>query len=106
MTKYGLSSRKTVTPESYTQKVSFNTDYKTLLQRQTGTDNKTVLTNLDFRKGLSLAIDRNDFASRATAGSEAFTSLLNRMYLSNVRKGEMYRDTDAGKGVYDAVYKE
>ena len=106
MTKYGLSSRKTVTPESYTQKVSFNTDYKTLLQRQTGTDNKTVLTNLDFRKGLSLAIDRNDFASRATAGSEAFTSLLNRMYLSNVRKGEMYRDTEAGKGVYDAVYKE
>lgn len=106
MPKYGNSPRKTTTPESYTQKVSFNTDYNTLVNRQTGNENKTVLTNLNFRKGLSLAIDRNNFAAQATAGSEGFTALLNRMYLSNVKNGEAYRDTEPGKKVYGQVYNE
>ena len=53
MKDYGDSERRTTTLESYTQKISFNSDRASLLSRQTTGVNKTILANLDFRKGLS-----------------------------------------------------
>ena len=104
MAKYGASGRRTTTYESYTQKISFNTDRAKLLSRQSNNANKTILANTDFRKGLSLALDRKDFAAKATAGSKEFTGLLNDLYLANVATGEMYRNTEQGKSVYGMVY--
>ena len=102
---YGNSSRKTAAYESYTQKISFNSDYAKLKSRQSAEKgNKTILSNLKFRTGLSLAMDRNNFASQATAGSKAFTGLLNDLYLTEVSHGEMYRNTEEGKSVYNKVY--
>ena len=62
------------------------------------------MANKDFREGLSLALDRNDFAAKATSGSKGFTGLLNDLYLANVSTGESYRSTEQGKSVYNAVY--
>lgn len=104
MKTYGNSSRLTTTPESYTQKISFNSDRTKLESRQKGNENKTILANDNFRKGLSLAINRNEFASKTTAGSKPFTGLLNELYLTNVEKGEMYNSTEEGKSVYNKVY--
>lgn len=104
MKKYGGSGRRSTTYESYTQKISFNSDRAKLLSRQSGTSNKTVLANTDFRRGLSLALDRNSFAANATSGSKGFTGLLNDLYLANVSTGESYRSTTQGKSVYNAVY--
>ena len=104
MKKYGGSSRRTTTPESYTQKISMNSNRSSLLKRQVSGKNKTILANDNFRKGLSLAFDRNKFAGDCTAGSQAFTLLLNDLYLTDVELGEMYRHTEQGRGVYDAVY--
>lgn len=107
MKKYGNSARRTTTLESYTQKLSFNTNRGKLVERQNEKGkNKTILANKDFRKGLSLALDRNTFASQATAGSQAFTGLLNNLYLANVATGEMYRETKQGKSVYNQIYGE
>ncbi len=108
MRDYGNSSRLTQTYESYTTKISFNSDRAKLLSRQkaAGDVNKTVLANINFRKGLSLALNRNLFASQTTAGSKGFTGLLNSLYLTDVEAGEMYRNTAQGKGVYNAVYGE
>lgn len=104
MRTYGNSSRRTTTMESYTQKISFNSDYDKLVQRQSSGTNKTVLANQDFRTALSLAIDRQDFAASTTAGSTAFTGLLNDLYLANNSTGQSYRSTVQGKSVYDKVY--
>ncbi len=108
MTLYGNSSRRSTTYESYTQKLSFNTDRATLLNRQNdiagGTSNKTILANTDFRKGLSLAIDRTSFAATTTGGSRAFTGLLNDLYIANNADGTSYRSTAQGQSVYSAVY--
>lgn len=107
MAKYGSSTRKTTTLESYTQKLSFNTSRSKLLSRQQGSGiNKTALANKSLRMGLSLGLDRITFASQNTAGSAAFTGLLNDLYLSNVNTGEMYRNTAQGKSVYGKVYGE
>ena len=108
MKDYGNSSRLTQTYESYTQKISFNSNREKLLARQksAGSVNKTILANKDFREGLSLALNRNLFASQTTAGSKGFTGLLNDLYLSDVETGEMYRNTDQGKSVYNQVYSK
>lgn len=106
MKEYGASSRLTRTFESYTQKISFNSDRASLLERQQGsTENfKTVLANKNFREGLSLALDRKNFAAQATSGSKGFTGLLNDLYLTDVEDGEMYRNTEQGMSVYSRVY--
>ena len=104
MRLYGQSSRRTTTYESYTQKITINSDRKSLLGRQSGTQNKTALANTNVRKAMSLAIDRNSYAADATAGSKAFTGLLNDLYLSDVATGTAYRSTEQGKSVYNAVY--
>ncbi len=105
--EYGKSSRVKFVPESYTQKISFNSDRAKLKARQEQTienDNKTLLSNLKFRTALSLAIDRRQFASSATAGSSAFTGLLNQQYMIDSQNGITYRSTDQGKRVYEMVY--
>lgn len=107
MKTYGGSGRLTTTYESYTQKITFNTDRAKLAIRTAASGiNKTILANYNFRKGLSLGIDRNSFASQTTAGSKAFTGLLNDLYISNVNTGEMYRNTTQGKSVYGLTYNE
>lgn len=106
MGTYGSSKRKMTTPESYTQKISFNSSWTKLKARQGINENKTILSNKDFRKGLSLYINREDFVKNATSGSSAFTGLLNDLYLVNNATGDKYRDTEQGKGVYNAVYGE
>lgn len=106
MRTYGNSSRMTTVPESYTQKISFNSSRAKLLSMQKAGNNinKTILANDKFRKGLSLALNRNSFAADTTAGSKAFTGLLNELYLTDVEIGEVYRDTPQGKSVYNKVY--
>lgn len=101
---YGNSSRRQTTYESYTTKISFNTDRNKLLERQGSSSNKTVLANFNFRKGLSLAINRNDYAATSTAGSKGFTGLLNDLYLYDANTGVSYRSTKQGQTVYNAVY--
>lgn len=104
MKEFGSSSRRTTTYESYTQKITFNTNWAKLQSRQASGGNKTVLSNINFRKGLSLGIDRNTLAATTTAGSKAFTGLLNDLYLADVEKGTSFRSTEQGKSVYNAVY--
>ena len=106
MKDYGESRRRTQTYESYTTKISFNSDRAKLLSRQkaAGSVNKTILANYNFRKGISLGINRNTFAAQTTAGSKGFTGLLNDLYLSDVETGEMYRNSSQGKSVYNMVY--
>ena len=103
MGDYGASSRAKTTPESYTSKLSFNTSESMLEDRQSDGINKTILASRDFRQGLSLGIDRVQLASNS-AGSTASTNLLNSLYLTDVEKGEVYRDTAQGRSVYGQVY--
>ena len=109
MKKYGASSRLQYTPTSYTSKMSFNVKRSQLLKRQKAatashSGNKTIMANSDFRKAISLAIDRVQYVSQCTAGSQAFYGLLNNLYISDADTGEYYRGTTQAKSVYDKIY--
>ena len=92
METYGSSENLLYTPQSYTTKLTFNTDKAALEARGT-----QVLYNVNLRKAFSLSIDRAKYCSSLTAGHLPGHGLLNSMYVYDPFTGAAYRDTDAAK---------
>ncbi len=107
METYASSDRLLYTPESYTTKISFNTN-KEKLEAIGG--NAVILTIKDFREAFSLALDREKFCAEYTASHEPGFGLLNYMYCYNPFTGELYRDSEFAKkaivDLYDIEYGE
>lgn len=59
--------------------------------------NNGILAIQDFRKALSLAIDREDYAAKNTTAYKGGYGYLNSMYYYDVENGGIYRDTVQGK---------
>lgn len=83
--EYNLSSQMYKVDETYTWRLFFNTNERSLeAMENAGTNtNGQVLTNEKFRKALSLSIDRADYVT-ATAGNKPATYLMNSLYYYNV----------------------
>lgn len=94
MEKYGSSENLLYTPQSYTTKISFNTDVESLTAHGTGSQ---VLANRTLRKAISLCIDRNAYCTSITAGGLPGFGLLNSLYVYDPFTGASYRDTDGAK---------
>ena len=92
MEKYASSQYINYTPQSYTTKLSFNTNYDKLVSRGT---NSQILVIDEFRQGFALAIDRQHYATAFTAAGTAGFGILNYMYVYNPFTGETYRDNEA-----------
>lgn len=101
MEKYASSAYITYEPQSYTTKVTFNTNYDKLLERGTGSQ---ILVVDEFREAFALAIDRQHFATAFTAAGTAGFGLLNYQYVYNPFTGEAYRDSDGAKDAMVALY--
>jgi len=101
MEKYASSEYIYYTPQSYTTKVTFNTDYAKLLEHGTGSQ---VLVIDEFRQAFAYAIDRQHFATAFTAAGTAGFGLLNNNYVYNPFTGESYRGSEAGKKAMVDVY--
>ena len=99
MEEFGSSPYIRYTPQDYTTKLTFNTDVEALSAR-----GAQILSNQNFRKAFSLAIDRNTFASSYTSAGSAGYGLLNYMYIYNPFTGETYRDSDAAKAALCDLY--
>lgn len=91
-------------PQTYTSKLTFNTDKEMLKKRQSVGVNKTILASKDFRKGLSLAIDRTEFAAQCTATHKAGYGILNYNYVSDPATGQLYRNTPQAEKVLCDYY--
>ena len=101
MEKYGSSDYLMYTPQSYTTKLTFNTDLEALTNRGTGAQ---VLTNANLRKAFALSIDRATFCSSFTAGHLPGFALLNSMYVYDPFTGASYRDTDGAMQAVVELY--
>ncbi len=88
---YASSDRLLYTPQSYTTKLTFNTDYDKLVELG---NNAVVLTIPEFREAFSLAVDREKFCTEYTASHEPGYGLLNYMYCYDPFTGELYRDSE------------
>ncbi len=99
MSTYGSSDYIRYTPQSYTTKLTFNTDLAKTTERGT-----QILTNLNFRKAFSYAIDRNTFAASYTSAGSAGFGLLNNLYVYDPYTGATYRDSDGAKEALCNLY--
>ena len=107
---YSLSEQMYKAPETYTMRLFFNTNLEKLQEMDAnGNTNSVVMSNVNFRKAFSLAIDRSDWVG-ATEGYIPAYYLLNSLYYYNVYEdpSSIYRNTDAAKqavlDLYDVTY--
>ena len=99
MKTYSTSPYIRYTPQSYTTKLTFNTDVESLKKRGT-----QVLANENFRHAYSLALDRAKFATSYTSAGTAGFGLLNKMYIYDPFSGASYRDTEGAMGALVGLY--
>ena len=104
---YGTSEQMYKVDETYTMRLFFATNLDSLKQMDAeGTNiNGVVMSNYNFRKAFSLAIDRADWVT-ATAGYKPAYSLLNSLYFYDVYEDptSIYRNTDEAKQAIVNLY--
>ncbi len=98
---YASSEYLLYTPQSYTTKISFNTNYEKLLEHGT---NSQILVVDEFRQGFCMALDRNHFATAFTAAGQGGFGLLNYMYCYDPFSGSLYRDNESAKAALVDLY--
>lgn len=101
---YGNSNFRQTTPSSYTWKLSFNTDREKLKSENTNNSNHIMISYLDFRKGISYALDRQNYVDTITPSSDVGLGLLNYLYVADPESGELYRETLQAKKTLCEVY--
>ena len=99
MDRYATSDAVRYHPETFTTKLSFNTDEKSLAERGC-----QILANPHFRQAFSLAIDRTRFASGYTSAGVAGYGLLNEMYIYDPYTGASYRQSQGAKNAMVQLY--
>lgn len=97
LSNYNLSDQLYRVDETYTMSFFFNTNEGMLktMDATKGNQNSVVLTNTNFRKAFSLAIDRSEYVT-ATPGYQPTYSLMNELYFYDVYNdpASIYRHTD------------
>lgn len=99
---YRMSDYLQKTDETYTFRFIFATSLDTLKaleQEANDGANKQVLSYKDFRKAISLAIDRTTFCAQATSAFKPAYYLYNSLYYYNIANdtNSIYRNTDIAK---------
>ena len=101
MEKFASSQYIVYEPQSYTTKVTFNTDYSKLLEHGT---NSQVLVIDEFREAFALSLDREHFATAYTSAGTAGFGLLNYQYVYDPFTGAAYRDSEGAKDALVSLY--
>ena len=97
MQKYGTSDFREDTPQSYTYKLSFNIDRKSLEKENASGINHSIIANINFRHAVSLSIDRQKWVDTLAPASEPGFGLLNYYYVAVPETGALYRNTEQAK---------
>lgn len=90
---YRTSKRAYFTPETWTFDLNIQSN------AISGTDkrNNLLLNYADFRKAISLSLDRDDYCAKNNPSSQAALGLLNSMYYYDVENGKVYRESIQAK---------
>lgn len=99
MDSYAASDHIRYIPQTYTTKLTFNSNVEALKARGT-----QVLSNANFRRAFSLSIDRSRFASSYTSAGAPGYGILNDMYVYDPYEGHCYRDSDPAKNALVQLY--
>ena len=102
--EYKNSDQAFFTPTDYVGSLQLQSSKEALKERETDGVNKTILSYVDFRKAISLSIDRADYNAKCTTSSKAGFGLFNSMHYYDVANGGVFRNTDEAKKVLCEIY--
>ena len=102
--QYKGSSRAYFTPDDYVGSLQLQSNKEALKERESEGVNKTLLTYPDFRKALSLSIDRAAYTQACTTASFPGFGLFNSMHYYDVENGKAFRESDEAKRVLCDIY--
>lgn len=88
---YRTSKRAYFTPETWTFDLNIQSNSRTDKR------NNLILNYADFRKAISLSLDRDDYCAKNSPSSQAALGLLNSMYYYDVENGKVYRESIQAK---------
>ena len=104
---YATSDQLYKVDETYTESFFFccGLDYLKEMDNSKGNTNSVVLSNVKFRKAMSLAIDRTEYVT-ATEGWKPAYGMLNSLYYYDAyaNPNSIYRNTDAAMQAICNVY--
>ena len=103
-TDYKNSEQAYYTPSDYVGSLQLQSSADGLRGRESAGVNKTILLQNDFRKALSLGLNRDAYAKATTTAHLAGFGLFNSMHYYDVANGKAYRESDAAKKVLCSVY--
>ena len=104
--EYATSEQLYQVDETYTMRFFFHTNLSTLKKLDQGNNqNSVVLSNVDFRKAMSLALDREEWVT-ATEGYKPAYSMINSLYFYDVYEdpASIYRNTQEAMAAICNVY--
>lgn len=90
---YRTSKRAYFTPDTAT----FDLNLQSIATSRSKERNNLLLNYADFRKAISLSLDRDDYCAKNYPSSQAALGLLNSMYYYDVENGKVYRDSIQAK---------
>lgn len=90
---YRTSKRAYFTPETWT----FDLNIQSNATSRSDKRNSLLLNYADFRKAISLSLDRDDYCAKNNPSSQAALGLLNSMYYYDVENGKVYRESIQAK---------
>lgn len=90
---YRTSKRAYFTPETWT----FDLNIQSNATSRSDKRNNLLLNYPDFRKAISLSLDRDDYCAKNNPSSQAALGLLNSMYYYDVENGKVYRESIQAK---------
>lgn len=105
MDKYGNSEYRIITPSTYTVKLSFNIDKKSLKDEETEGINHSIISYKDFRHAVSLSIDREKYVSTVAIGSDPGYGLFTNAYICDPETNLRYRDSEPAKQILCDFYE-
>ena len=101
---YKGSERAYFTPDGYIQSLQLQSNKEQLKLREDEGVNKTILSYIDFRNAISLAVNRADFAAKTTTSCLQGFGIFNSVHYYDVANGKAYRESDDAKKVLCEVY--
>ena len=101
---YKHSPRAYFTPDDYVGSLQLQSSYESLKNRESEGINKTILSYVNFRKALSLGIDRADYNTKTTTSSLPGFGLFTSVHYYDVENGGVYRFTDYARQTLCDIY--
>ena len=104
MDRYGTSEYRLLEPQTYTYKYSFNIDRTAVSRRDVPGENHSIITNINFRKGAFLAVDRQKYINTIAPASTPGYGLISPVYVADPDTGKSYRNTPQAQQVLKDIY--